>query len=121
MAVAGTPDSTACNVSTGSVANTGANAGCASNHGVNDMVGNLFEWVADWDEEPGGCDDWPAVDYGSDLTCIGSASGEASTRFPAALVRGGNFSSGSSAGPFAVSARHRPSDATSMRGFRGAR
>jgi hypothetical protein len=47
-AVAGTPDSNACNVSTGAVQNTGANAGCVSDWGTNDMVGNLDEWVADW-------------------------------------------------------------------------
>ncbi len=115
MAVAGTPDGAACNVSTGSVANTGASAACVSNHGANDMVGNLFEWVADWDEEAGGC----AV--GGDLTCVGSASGEASTRMPGALVRGGNATNGTSAGPFAVSAIHPPSTSSPFRGFRGAR
>lgn len=43
QAVAGTPDSTACNVSTGSAATTGANAGCISNWGV--TVGHLGGWV----------------------------------------------------------------------------
>lgn len=119
-AVAGTPDSTACNVSTPSVANTGANAACVSNHGANDMVGNLFEWVADWDEVSGGCGLWSAG-FGGDRTCVGSASGEASTRLPGAVVRGGNFSSGTTAGPFAVSAIHPPSGSTATRGFRGAR
>ena len=121
MAVAGTPDSTACNVGpAGSVANTGANAGCVSNHGANDMVGNLLEWAADWDEEGGVCATWPAVDFGSDGTCLGRGSGEASSRFPGALVRGGNFVDGAGAGPFAVNAV-RPSSSFAELGFRGAR
>jgi formylglycine-generating enzyme required for sulfatase activity len=120
MAVAGTPDSTACNVSTGSLANTGANPACVSNHGVNDMVGNLFEWAADWDEEAGSCGVWSAG-FGSDRTCVGRASGEASTHLPGAVVRGGNFISGTEAGPFAVSAIHQPSTSSPYRGFRGAR
>jgi formylglycine-generating enzyme required for sulfatase activity len=124
MAVAGTPDTTACNVGNppalGSVANTGAKAACVSNHGANDMVGNLFEWVADWEEEAGGCGLWSAG-FGGDLTCVGSASGEASTRLPGALVRGGNVNNGTAAGPFAVSAIHQPSSTSPFRGFRGAR
>ena len=48
MAAAGTPDSANCNVSTAAAANTGANASCVSNYQVNDMVGNVWEWVADW-------------------------------------------------------------------------
>ena len=51
MAVAGTPDSNAYNLSTGSAANTGANAACISNYGTNDMIGNLWEWAAAPDGE----------------------------------------------------------------------
>jgi hypothetical protein len=68
MAVAGTPDSEACNIATSSVANTGAKAACVSNWGANDMVGNLWEWVADWDEVAAGCQNWPPAGFGSDLT-----------------------------------------------------
>ena len=121
LAVAGTPNSTACNVSTGSVANTGSFGGCVSNHGANDMVGNLFEWVADWDEEAAPAATWPSAGFGGDLTAVGRGSGEASTRFPGAFVRGGNFQNGTGAGPFAVSAIHQPSTSTPIRGFRGAR
>lgn len=122
MAVAGTPDGAACNVSSAGAANTGSFGGCASNHGANDMVGNLFEWVADWDEqETGGCANWPAVDFGNDLSCLGQGSGETSTRFPGALTRGGSFNDGAGSGPFTVSSAARPSVETNGIGFRGAR
>jgi formylglycine-generating enzyme required for sulfatase activity len=121
MAVAGTVDSTACNVGTAAhVQTTGANAGCISDWGANDMIGNLWEWVADWDEEDSTCSNRPAG-FGSDVTCIGRGSGEASTRFSGAQIRGGSFLSGTSAGPFAVGGSLRPSSSFTDIGFRGAR
>jgi hypothetical protein len=120
MAVAGTPDSTDCNVSTGSLANTGANAACVSNWGTNDMVGNLGEWVADWDERAFAGVAWPAG-YGDDQTNLGRASGEPSIRYPAALTRGGDFNDGRKAGPFKVGAAHQPWRGAPVFGFRGVR
>lgn len=90
--------------------------------GANDMVGNLDEWVADWDEQAPaavGCTNWPAG-FGTDVTCIGRGSGETSTRFPGARVRGGSFNNGTAAGPFAVRGGNRPSDSGDNIGFRGA-
>ncbi len=81
------------------------------------MVGNLWEWVADWDEEADGCAKGPAG-FGGDLTCFGDAS---PSRFPGALIRGGDFDEGAEAGPFAVGALNRPSISSSNFGFRGAR
>src|SRR5207249_12241511 len=48
VAAFGTPDGNPCNVSSASVAFTGAALGCISDVGAFDMVGNVYEWVADW-------------------------------------------------------------------------
>jgi formylglycine-generating enzyme required for sulfatase activity len=119
MAVAGTPDSTACNVGGTSVQKTGANSGCRSDWGANDMVGNLWEWVADWDEEASDsiCTNWPAS-LGSDTSCVGNA---AATGFPGAFYRGGSFGGGTGAGPFAIVGSSVPNDSDTTFGFRGAR
>ena len=109
-------------MSTSSVANTGASAGCISAWGANDMVGNVAEWVADWDEQAnGGCASWPAG-FGSDESCVGNGEGDTGTRFPGALFRGGEFGSGGTgAGPFALNAINQPSSSGLNVGFRGAR
>lgn len=119
MAVAGTPDSTACNVSPGSVVNTGANAACISNHGANDMVGNLSEWVGDWvPASTTACPGWST--FSDDQMCLSGASTTATG--PGALIRGNVvFSGGTGAGPFAVNGSYQPSYSSSYIGFRGAR
>jgi hypothetical protein len=118
MAVAGTPDPGSCNVSSNWVHDTAANPGCVSNHGVVDMVGNLDEWVADWDELAWARGSWGFAD---DQTAIGRASGEPSARRPGALSRGGSYMDGTNAGPFSVLGVHAPSVSASVLGFRGAR
>ena len=118
MAAAGTPDdSTSCNTNSGSDANTGAFAGCVSNHGVNDMVGNLSEWVADWVPRSTACPGWGL--FSDDLMCLAGAD---TTGGPGALIRGGDFNDGSSAGVFAVDGFSQPSSAVvGVVGFRCAR
>jgi formylglycine-generating enzyme required for sulfatase activity len=125
-AVAGAPDpgvapgAEDCNVSSAGPDPTGSRDDCASRYGAFDVVGNLWEWMADWDEEAGGCTNWPAG-FGSDFACIGRADTQNSTGFPGALIRGGSFADGASAGPFAVNGGVEPSLSSPDIGFRGSR
>jgi formylglycine-generating enzyme required for sulfatase activity len=125
QAVAGTPDpgpdngTTDCNTTLQSgqdPVNTGSRSGCVSAHGANDMVGNLYEWVADWVQASTANPGWGS--FSNDTMTLSGASTTA--QYPSALLRGGYFSSGASAGPFAVGG-NRPSISFSGFGFRGAR
>jgi formylglycine-generating enzyme required for sulfatase activity len=120
-AVAGTPDTADCNVSTGSIQNTGARPACISRFGANDMVGNLSEWVADWVPASTTCPGWGSADDFSttDDMCLAGAS--TNTTGPGALIRGGNFFNGVSAGPFSVVALNQPQTSFFYLGFRGVR
>lgn len=115
-AVAGTPDGVPCRVSGGTLGATGTQAGCVSHHGIFDLVGNASEWVADWVAKPTGCTGWGA--FSDDEMCLSGAS-ETFT-FPGALYRGGSFSEGAEAGPFALS-NLRPTVGNDDLGFRGSR
>lgn len=127
MAAAGTPDNTNCNVDTGAVANTGANVSCVSNYQVNDMVGNVREWVGDWMQ--GDTNPWaPSTGttnaaYGSDgMNGTNTATWQGGGQnFPAAIFRGGRYYSGAGAGVFALDVSRAPSDLLIDLGFRCAR
>jgi hypothetical protein len=116
MAVRGTPDDTNCNVMTGTVSNTGTFGNCISDWGAFDMVGNLWEWVADWAPYSTACPGWGT--FSDDDMCLAGAS--IIFLGPGALMRGGFFGDSTDAGPFAV-IDDGPSFPFSSVGFRGAR
>ncbi len=127
MAAAGTPDpgdagngTTTCNTNTAGPTNTGSTGDCVSSAGVRDMVGNLYEWVADWADRSSTCTDWTASAGipGGDLSCFGGSGGASSSAIPGALIRGGLWGSGADAGVFAVSAKVIPSFSDVEVGFR---
>lgn len=123
MAAAGTPDDATC--TTGSLANTGANTGCVSNWQVNDMVGNVFEWVADWIQGTAAATSGTAGSiFGDDvMSTLQPAANQhpAGANMPAALKRGGAAASGTNGGVFAFTSSNAPGQEDSATGFRCAR
>jgi hypothetical protein len=125
MAVAGTPDpggdngTTDCNTaSVGTAVDTGSRTSCVSARGAFDMVGNLYEWVADWVPGSTGCGTWSAgVSPTGDIQCL---AGAATAGEPGALLRGADFGDGADAGPLAV-VGSTPSLSFGVIGFRCAR
>ena len=125
VAALGTPDGFPCNVNSAGVANTGSAAGCVSDVGAFDMVGNLYELVADWGDKANSCGPptptWSAT-FGSDQSCVGGP-GAPYSNFPGTSSRGGSFfTPGSGAGVFAVAAGGTPDEfGSGTFGFRCAR
>ena len=123
QAAAGTPDPGAspgvqdCNTNSVGPVATGSRANCVSAWGVHDMVGNLYQWVADWVPASTACPGWGS--FSDDVMCLSGASTTA--QGPGALVRGSLFTDAASAGVFAVIGNFKPSLALNSIGFRGAR
>ena len=132
-AAASTPDpgtdngTTDCNIaSTYAPSDTGSRSKCKSAWGAFDMVGNASEWVSDWADRAVNCTSWtssaPVQSIpGSDLSCFGGPGGPGDMSLPAALVRGGSYFDGPSAGVFAVDTFVHPSESFYALGFRCAR
>ena len=81
------------------------------------MVGNVWEWVADWVPPATTCS---AALFGTeDFNCMTiDPLGIFTPTGPAALFRGGSFGSGPNAGVFAVLAGDRPSSVIEDVGLR---
>jgi len=115
----------------GEPANTLAHADCVSRFGAYDMVGNVWEWIADWAVEPGyngvmsaapstdapyGADGyWHGGDTTSEAGYATSGShmvnlGTTTGRWPAAGFRGGAWANSTGAGAFALGWSNAPSD-----------
>ncbi len=117
-AALGTPDGAPCIVTGGVVRPTGT-AGCVSDVGAFDIVGNLWEWVADWVPPATSCS--PPL-FGVDFNCMTIDPTAAFTPIgPGALIRGGGFFDGSGAGVFAVFGNAALAVGSSVVGFRAAR
>ncbi len=119
-AALGTPDpgtdngKTDCNVNGPTTVATGSRSNCVSDVGAFDMVGNIWEWVADWVPltSSSTC---AAPMFDSDYNCIsGPSSGTG------ALLRGGGLTE-QYAGVFAVAGTVPPTSEGPAFGFRAAR
>jgi len=124
LAVAGTQDpgpdngTTDCNTASHAAVNTGSRSGCVSSWGAFDMVGNLWEWVADWAPLSTAFPSWGG--FSNDSQWFAGASTTAN-HGPGALFRGGPFYGGTAAGPLAVSGSDQPTLSSGAVGFRCAR
>ena len=116
--------------STGLAGSTpGGTDSCISRWGAEDMIGNLWEWTADWFSagntwqtgDGQSATPWPAG-YGSDLTYNVNGRAHNGTAYvdglPGAALRGGGWDGGSSAGLFALTLHHGPSYRSSNIGAR---
>jgi hypothetical protein len=111
---------------------TGSRPACVSAWGAHDMVGNAWEWTADWLPVATLCVNWPdGLGIDRDFLCIGQAGGGVTpptptvsrirgrplgrrTGFrrveetsvvpgvPGGIIRGGNFGIGATGGVFAI-------------------
>jgi hypothetical protein len=134
-AVAGTPsDEAACALSNGAPIATGAYPDCVSSWDTHDQVGIRWEWMADWssggaawmaddDGDRGRQLPWPesygdGLDYTLNVNGEAMGAGQMMPGLPSATIRGGDYSTGSEGGSFALSRARGPSHMAPYIGFR---
>ncbi len=103
---------------------TGAHPACLSAWGAQDLIGNAWEWTANWygHNATGFDSTQPAAFNGDSYENITPAQNQATdTQFPPAAVRGGYKGSGTQAGVFAITLKYAPSVSNLDIGFRCAR
>ena len=114
-AALGTPDGPPCVVVGAATQPTGTR-GCVSDAGAFDMVGNVWEWVADWVPlSAADCPGWGS--FSDDQMCF---AGVETSGGPGALVRGGSIGYGDGAGVFAIRGDWGPTRGRLPVGFRAA-
>lgn len=104
----------ACNTATfGATRFTGNAPNCRSRFGAEDMIGNLYEWVGDWQGAKGDnvVVSNSATFYGQDesVGVLAAPTQGNGVGFPAAAFRGGAAGSGTGAGAFALHLDFAPS------------
>ena len=113
----GTPDGPPCIVSAAGPGLTGT-GGCVSDVGAFDLVGNVYEWVAEWVPQSTGLSPgWNLFAVDDEMGILGASTFGG----PGALRRGGSFFDAAAAGPLAVTGRQTPQTSGLAFGFRAAR
>lgn len=109
-----------CNTATEGPVPTGSTGDCVSDVGAHDMVGNVWEWVENWIQNNQDIDNqsFTPPAFGGDTVAEIDEAFDRSFGFPAALLRGGDFSQANSSGVFALLATDGPASASRFFGFR---
>lgn len=98
------------------IRSTGLGAACVSYWGAEDMLGNLWEFIAEWSAQVAAGypqTAWPGSDFHSDV-----AYGIGGTGLPSVLSRGGSLFDSDAAGTFAIDLRYSPIEQRLTHGFR---